>query len=126
MKAGVAQVVSVISAKAEVQGKRVSLGSAQQIPLSKLRDDLQLAYAGHGNVGQVQTLSGGIGVMPSLSSPQQPIRRNILLSGFWQAMFSPIFELIGQIQPRWPFGLVTSSGRVRLCTGAIGRIVSKL
>lgn len=61
MKDGVAQVVSVISAKAEVQGKRVSLGSALQIPLSKLMDELQLADARRGNMAHVQILSGGLG-----------------------------------------------------------------
>ena len=61
MKDGVAKVVSVISAKAEVDGKRVSLGSALEIPLAKLMDELQMADAGRGNMAQVQILSGGVG-----------------------------------------------------------------
>jgi hypothetical protein len=44
MRDGVPLVVSVISAKAEVDGKRVSLGSALQIPLSQLMDALQALF----------------------------------------------------------------------------------
>jgi V8-like Glu-specific endopeptidase len=61
MKDGVPLVVSVISAKAEVEGKRVSLGSALQIPLTRLMDALQEADAGRADVSHVQILSGGIG-----------------------------------------------------------------
>lgn len=60
MKDGVAQVVSVISAKAEVEGKRVALGSALQIPLAKLLDELQAADGARGNLAHVQILSGGL------------------------------------------------------------------
>ena len=61
MKDGAAQVVSVISAKAEVAGKRVSLGSALQIPLAKLMDELQAGEASRGDMAKVQILSGGLG-----------------------------------------------------------------
>lgn len=61
MKDGVAQVVSVISAKAEVEGRRVSLGSALQIPLALLMDTLKTADSGRGDVAHVQILSGGLG-----------------------------------------------------------------
>ena len=61
MKDGVAQIVSVISAKAEVQGKRVALGSALQIPLAQLMGALQLADAAPGAMAHVQILSGGLG-----------------------------------------------------------------
>lgn len=60
MKDGVAQVVSVIPAKAEVQGKRVSLGLALEIPLSNPMAELRLAEAGHGAGGHAQILSGGL------------------------------------------------------------------
>lgn len=58
---GVAEVVSVISAKAEVDGAHVSLGSALQIPLATLMDALQAAEAGPGAVEDVHILSGGLG-----------------------------------------------------------------
>jgi hypothetical protein len=61
MKDGVAQVVSVISAKAEVEGKRVSLGSALQIPLALLMDTMKTSAGGRGDVAHVQILSGGLG-----------------------------------------------------------------
>ncbi len=61
MKDGVPLVVSVISAKAEVDGKRVSLGSALQIPLARLMDALQGQDANSNDVSHVQILSGGIG-----------------------------------------------------------------
>lgn len=58
---GVPRVVSVISAKAEVEGKRVALGSALQIPLKALLIALQAADAARGNLQHVQILSGGLG-----------------------------------------------------------------
>lgn len=61
MKDGVPLVVSVISAKAEVDGKRVSLGSALQIPLTRLMDALQGQDANSNDVSHVQILSGGLG-----------------------------------------------------------------
>lgn len=61
MRDGVPLVVSVISAKAEVDGKRVSLGSALQIPLSQLMDALQAADTSRNGLSHVQILSGGLG-----------------------------------------------------------------
>lgn len=61
MKDGVPLVVSVISAKAEVEGKRVSLGSALQIPLTRLMDALQEADTSRTDLSHVQILSGGLG-----------------------------------------------------------------
>lgn len=58
---GEVQIVSVISAKAEVEGKHVSLGSALQIPLAALMTALQAADTGRGDVAHVQILSGGLG-----------------------------------------------------------------
>ncbi len=60
MEDGVPKVVSVISAKAEVEGKRVSLGSALQIPLATLMAELQ-AGAGRQDLSHVQILSGNVG-----------------------------------------------------------------
>jgi V8-like Glu-specific endopeptidase len=61
MKDGLPQVVSVISAKAEVDGKQVSLGSALQIPLAALMAELDAGAPSHGVGGKVQILSGGMG-----------------------------------------------------------------
>lgn len=61
MENGVPRVVSVISAKAEVDGKRVALGSALQIPLKALLIALQAADAARGDPQHVQILSGGLG-----------------------------------------------------------------
>ncbi len=72
VKDGVAQVVSVISAKAEVEGKRVSLGSALQIPLAKLMEQLQTAEATHGDVAKVHILSGGLAGGAKFVKPGAP------------------------------------------------------
>ncbi|MEO6300616.1 MAG: S1 family peptidase, partial [Paracoccaceae bacterium] len=74
MKDGVPQVVSVISAKAEVEGKQVSLGSALQIPLAALMAELDAGGPSKGVAGNVQMLSGGMGggakfVKPQATSP---------------------------------------------------------
>ena len=61
MQDGVPMVVSVISAKAEVEGQRVSLGSALQIPLARLMDALTEADASRTDLSHVQILSGGLG-----------------------------------------------------------------
>ena len=61
MTDGVPQVVSVISAKAEVEGKQVSLGSALQIPLAKLMAALDAGAPSKGVGGNVRLLSGGSG-----------------------------------------------------------------
>ena len=58
MKDGVAQVVSVIPAKAEVQGKWVSLGLARESPLCSLMAEPQLAEAGHGARDHAKVSSG--------------------------------------------------------------------
>ncbi|MBC7478164.1 MAG: trypsin-like serine protease [Pseudorhodobacter sp.] len=58
---GVPQIVSVISAKAEMDGKQVSLGSALQIPLDDLIAELAPGAARSGVMGNVQVLSGGGG-----------------------------------------------------------------
>ena len=58
---GVPQVVSVISAKAEMDGQPVSLGSALQIPLAALMAALKQGAARSGNMGNVRVLSGGGG-----------------------------------------------------------------
>ena len=74
MDGDVAKVVSVISAKAEVEGKQVSLGSALQIPLAQLMAELEAAEPSKGVSGNVQVLSGGSGggakfVKPAATSP---------------------------------------------------------
>ena len=61
MVAGVPQVVSVISAKAEMDGRPVSLGSALQIPLVALMAELRQGQARRGVMGNVRVLSGGSG-----------------------------------------------------------------
>ena len=61
MKGGVPQVVSVISAKAEVEGKQVSLGSSLQIPLARLMAELDVGAPSKGVGGNVRLLSGGNG-----------------------------------------------------------------
>ena len=58
---GVAQVVSVISAKAVVNGRNVALGSALQIPLARLIDEIAAGGARGGVLGNVRVLSGGSG-----------------------------------------------------------------
>ena len=51
----------MISAKAELEGKRVSLGSALQIPLARLMAELAAGTPSKGVAGNVQVLSGGGG-----------------------------------------------------------------
>ena len=58
---GVAQIVSVISAKAEMDGRPVSLGSALQIPLADLMAELAQGSVRSGVMGNVRVLSGGNG-----------------------------------------------------------------
>ena len=58
---GVAQIVSVISAKAEMDGQPVSLGSALQIPLADLMAELAEGAVRSGVMGNVRVLSGGNG-----------------------------------------------------------------
>ncbi len=56
---GVPVVVSVISAKAEVEGQQVALGSALEIPLARLMADLAAGSGRRGAMGNVRVLSGG-------------------------------------------------------------------
>jgi len=69
---GVAQVVSVISAKAEMDGRQVSLGSALQIPLADLMQELQAGAARSGVAGNVRVLSGGGGGGAKFIKPKAP------------------------------------------------------
>jgi len=56
---GLPQVVSVISAKAEVDGQQVALGSALEIPLARLMADLAEGSGRRAAMGNVRVLSGG-------------------------------------------------------------------
>jgi protease YdgD len=58
---GVAQIVSVISAKAVVEGRDVSLGSALEIPLASLMSEIAAGGARPGAPANVRVLSGGNG-----------------------------------------------------------------
>ena len=69
---GVPQVVSVISAKAEMAGRQVSLGSALQIPLADLMAELAQGSARPGAMGNVRTLSGGGGGGAKFIKPNAP------------------------------------------------------
>ena len=59
VEGGVAKIVSVISAKALVDGKSVSLGSALQFPLARLMDEIAAGAPRSGSAGNVRLLSGG-------------------------------------------------------------------
>lgn len=69
---GVAEVVSVISAKAEMDGRQVSLGSALQIPLADLMQELRQGAARSGVMGNVRVLSGGGGGGAKFIKPKAP------------------------------------------------------
>lgn len=56
---GLPQIVSVISAKAEVDGQQVALGSALEIPLARLIAELAAGSGRRGTMGNVRVLSGG-------------------------------------------------------------------
>lgn len=58
-KDGVARVVSVVSAKAQLQGQAVSLGVSLEEPLAELRAQLAEANVGLAGRGGVRVLSGG-------------------------------------------------------------------
>jgi protease YdgD len=58
---GVARVVSVISAKAEVDGRKVALAVPLAGPLAALRDALETSRGGSARSGGVSILSGGNG-----------------------------------------------------------------
>jgi V8-like Glu-specific endopeptidase len=70
MKDGLPEVVSVISSKAEVEGKRVSLGSALEIPVARLMQALQDAAPARTGFAHVQILSGGMGGGAKFIKPQ--------------------------------------------------------
>jgi len=59
VKDGVARVVSVVSAKAEVEGRKVALGTPLAAPVALLRQ--KLADSGATRPGNVRVLSGGGG-----------------------------------------------------------------
>ena len=69
---GVAQVVSVISAKAVVDGRNVALGSALQIPLARLMEEIAAGGARGGVLGNVRVLSGGSGGGAKFIKPKSP------------------------------------------------------
>ena len=58
---GVARVVSVISAKAEVDGRKVSLAVPLAVPLAALREALQASRPAKAGTGNVSIISGGQG-----------------------------------------------------------------
>ena len=58
---GVARVVSVISAKAEMEGRKVALAVPLEIPLKVLRAELARGETGHGAASGVRILKGGAG-----------------------------------------------------------------
>ncbi len=67
---GVARVVSVISAKAEVDGRKVSLAVPLAEPLAALRAALEDSKAGSsGKVKSVSVLSGGNGAGAKFVKP---------------------------------------------------------
>ena len=60
LRNGVAEIVSVVSAKAEVEGEKVALGATLDAALAVLREELaSAAMSGRSGVAQVRTLSGG-------------------------------------------------------------------
>ena len=60
IKDGVARVVSVVSAKAEVEGRPVALGTSLEEPLAELQAMMSVAAPGqHSGVARVRVLSGG-------------------------------------------------------------------
>lgn len=67
---GVARVVSVISAKAEVDGRKVALAVPVAEPLAALRAALEASKAGSADgVGNVSVLSGGTGAGAKFLKP---------------------------------------------------------
>jgi protease YdgD len=69
---GVPQVVSVISAKADMQGRAVSLGSSLQIPMERLMAELAAGTSGHAAAANVRVLSGGTGGGAKFIRPNAP------------------------------------------------------
>jgi protease YdgD len=58
LRDGIARIVSVVSAKAEVGGEKVSLGTSLEEPLAELRAEMARTAQG-GDAHGVRTLSGG-------------------------------------------------------------------
>ena len=58
MQGGVARVVSVVSAKAELDGRKIALGTALEVPLADLRAELTRAEA-PSQQGGIRVLRGG-------------------------------------------------------------------
>jgi protease YdgD len=71
-KDGVPRVVSVVSAKAQLEGSDVSLGVALEEPLIELRAQLAEAAAGTAGRGGVRVLSGGGALGAKFVSPADP------------------------------------------------------
>lgn len=69
---GEARIVSVISAKGQVDGADVSLGSALQIPLAELMDEIEAGGVRSGALGNVRVLSGGDGGGAKFIKPESP------------------------------------------------------
>ncbi len=58
---GVARIVSVVSAKAEVEGQKVALGTSLEDPLTVLRAELEASDGVFNRPAKVRTLLGGAG-----------------------------------------------------------------
>jgi protease YdgD len=71
LRAGVSEIVSVVSAKAEVEGEKVALGATLEAALPVLRAELAAtALAGRSGVAAVRTLSGGTASGAKFVKPQ--------------------------------------------------------
>ena len=66
---GVAQVVSVISAKAEMEGRKVALSVPLEMPLAVLRVELARGETGHAAAAGVRVIKGGSGTGAKFLSP---------------------------------------------------------
>ncbi|MEH6774153.1 MAG: S1 family peptidase, partial [Cereibacter changlensis] len=66
------QVVSVVSAKADVEGRKVALGTALQEPLAEVLAELEAAEPARHAVPTVRILSGGTGGGAKFIRPGTP------------------------------------------------------
>ena len=66
---GVARVVSIISAKAELEGKKVALAVPLAAPLAVLRAELASGDTGHAAASGVRVILGGTGNGPKFLKP---------------------------------------------------------
>lgn len=66
---GVARVVSVISAKADMEGRKVALAAPLDRPLQVLRAELARSQTGHAAAAGVRVLKGGTGSGAKFLSP---------------------------------------------------------